>query len=47
MLSDLLSQFGDSSVRFGLSIGVSLSLVGGVAYLRGSALYARAIENKG
>ena len=47
MLSDLLSQFGDSSVRYGLSIGVSLSLVGGVAYLRGSALYARAIENKG
>ena len=47
MLSDLLSQFGDSSVRFGLSIGVSLSLVGGVAYLRGSALYASAIENKG
>lgn len=47
MLSDLLSQFGDSSVRYGLSIGVSLSLVGGVAYLRGSTLYARAIENKG
>ena len=47
MLSDLLSQFGDSSVRYGLSIGVSLSLVGGVAYLRGSALYARAIEKKG
>ena len=47
MLSDLLSQFGDSSVRYGLSIGVSLSLVGGVAYLRGSALYASAIEKKG
>ena len=47
MLSDLLSQFGDSSVRYGLSIGVSLSLVGGIAYLRGSALYARAVENKG
>ena len=47
MLSDLLSQFGDSSVRYGLSIGVSLSLVGGVAYLRGSGLYARAIEKKG
>ena len=47
MLSDLLSQFGDSSVRYGLSIGVSLSLVGGVAYLRGSALYAHAIEKKG
>jgi MFS family permease len=47
MLSDLLSQFGDSSVRYGLSFGVSLSLVGGVAYLRGSALYARAIEKKG
>ena len=47
MLSDLLSQFGDSSVRYGLSIGVSLSLVGGVAYLRGSPLYARAIEKKG
>ena len=47
MLSVLLSQFGDSSVRYGLSIGVSLSLVGGVAYLRGSALYARAIEKKG
>ena len=47
MLSDLLSQFGDSSVRYGLSIGVSLSLVGGIAYLRGSTLYARAIENKG
>ena len=46
MLSDLFSQFGDSSVRYGLSIGVSLSLVGGVAYLRGSALYARAIEKK-
>ena len=47
MLSDLLSQFGDSSVRYGLSIGVSLSLVGGIAYLRGSTLYARAVENKG
>ena len=47
MLSDLLSQFGDSSVRYGLSIGVSLSLVGGIAYLRGSTLYARAIESKG
>lgn len=47
LLSDLLSQFGDSSVRYGLSIGVSLSLVGGIAYLRGSTLYARAVENKG
>ena len=47
ILSDLLSQFGDSSVRYGLSIGVSLSLVGGIAYLRGSTLYARAVENKG
>lgn len=47
MLSDLLSQFGDSSLRYGLSIGVSLSLVGGIAYLRGSTLYARAVENKG
>ena len=47
MLGDLLSQFGDSSVRYGLSIGVSLSLVGGIAYLRGSTLYARAVENKG
>ena len=47
LLSDLLSQFGDSSVRYGLSIGVSLSLVGGIAYLRGSTLYARAVENMG
>lgn len=47
MLSDLLSQFGDGSIRYGLSIGVSLSLVGGIAYLRGSTLYARAVENKG
>ena len=43
MLSDGLSAYGDDSVRYALSIGVSLSIVGGIAYLSGSAKYARAI----
>lgn len=45
-LSDSLSQFGDDSVRYGLSIGVSLSLIGGFAYIRGSSLYARALHEQ-
>lgn len=43
MLSDGLSAYGDDSVRYALSIGVSLSIVGCIAYLGGSAKYARAI----
>ena len=43
MLSDGLSAYGDDSVRYALSIGVTLSIVGGIAYLSGSAKYARAI----
>ena len=43
MLSDGFSAYGDDSVRYALSIGVSLSVVGGIAYLSGSAKYARAI----
>ena len=42
-LSDSFSHYGTDSVRYGLSIGVSLSLIGGVAYMRGSALYADAL----
>lgn len=45
-LSDSLSQFGDDSVRYGLSFGVSLSLIGGFAYIRGSSLYARALHEQ-
>ena len=43
MLSDGFSAYGDDSVRYALSIGVSLSVVGGIAYLSGSTKYARAI----
>ena len=43
MLSDGISAFGDDSVRYTLSIGASLSVVGGIAYLSGSDKYARAI----
>ena len=45
-LSDSFSQFGADSVRYGLSIGVSLSLIGGFAYIRGSALYAGALRER-
>ena len=45
-LSDSFSQFGTDSVRYGLSVGVSLSLIGGVAYMRGSALYAGALQKQ-
>ena len=43
MLSDGISAFGDDSVRYTLSIGASLSVVVGIAYLSGSDKYARAI----
>jgi hypothetical protein len=43
VLSDVFSTYGDDSVRYALAIGVSLSVVGGIAYLGGSARYARAI----
>ena len=43
MLSDGISAYGDDSVRYTLSIGASLSVVGGIAYLSGSNKYARAI----
>ena len=46
VLSDNFSQFGDDSVRYGLSIGVSLSLIGGFAYIRGSSLYERALREQ-
>ena len=39
----MFSAYGDDSVRYALSIGVSLSVVGGIAYLSGSTKYARAI----
>ena len=44
VLSDSFSQFGEESVRYGLAVGVSLSVIGGVAYLRGSALYQLAMR---
>jgi hypothetical protein len=43
VLSDGFSAYGDDSVRYALAIGVSLSVVGGIAYLGGSASYAKAI----
>ena len=45
-LSDSFSHYGTDSVRYGLSIGVSLSLIGGFAYIRGSALYAGALREQ-
>ena len=41
--SDGFSAYGDNSVRYALSIGVSLGVVGGIAYLSGSIKYASAI----
>lgn len=46
LLSDSFSQFGSESVRYGLAIGVSLSLFGGLAYLRGSGLYEQALRDQ-
>jgi len=46
LLSDSLSQFGSESVRYGLAIGVSLSLFGGFAYIRGSVLYEQALRDQ-
>lgn len=46
LLSDSFSRFGSESVRYGLAIGVSLSLFGGLAYLRGSGLYEQALRDQ-
>ncbi|MBL6902341.1 MAG: MFS transporter, partial [Luminiphilus sp.] len=43
LLSDALVSYGAESVRYALAIGVSVSVVGGIAYLRGSRAYAEAI----
>ena len=43
MLSDGISAYGDDSLRYALSSGVTLNVVGGIAYLSGSNKYARAI----
>ena len=42
MLSDGFSAYGDEAVRYALSLGVSLGVVGSIAYLGGSAKYASA-----
>jgi MFS family permease len=43
LLSDALTGYGTESVRYALAIGVSFSLFGGIAYIRGSRAYAQAI----
>ena len=43
LLSDALIGYGTESVRYALAIGVSFSVVGGIAYIRGSRAYAQEV----
>jgi MFS family permease len=43
LLSDALIGYGTESVRYALAIGVSFSVVGGIAYVRGSRAYAQEV----
>lgn len=46
VFSDMFIATGNESVRYGLAVVVSLSLVGAIAYALGAKPYASAITSK-